>query len=592
MEVGYRCLKLAAAAAAVCLAATCTGDGNDPPMLKAPFPRSTYITDSPGGLPCFNCHSMQAMTGTAGYHHFMNNDSAVAAQITAPLGGAGDTARNCLMCHVDHDLFSPDLNPLSQGRSHNLRVSAAVLPTSSPATLSDRDFDPAQAEGGLCLSCHGFQQNKAFVPATNGVKTLIIDRAAYTSAADTHNYEAVSYFSSDSSAFRANCIKCHDDGRNKIMQSGPNAFSSHDSLYASLLAPLLSDIGASDPPSASSPNCPEEDSCFNCHGQNSSYVPGPGPDCFGAAAAMPARALNMKALFIDPARQHRHPVLVYRNRHRSSEGNTANSVPDDLTSANRHVECMDCHNPHRARPGVHATPGNDAGAVLTGMWGVEPSYNPGNPSPASFSVLGQALKEHQVCFKCHSSYVDGFGARDKAAEFSPQNASYHPVVASGTNASMTQALLSPWTSTSVMTCSECHGSSDASGASARGPHASAYANILKKPYSSNVNAPQPAGDICFTCHSLYTYTRQGMQPPGYQGSWSNFRKSSDNLHISKSDHREVGCRACHLVHGSSRQRLIGIYNSSTNPDGKLTSFTQAAPGSYSEGNCSTRSGCH
>ena len=106
---------------------------------------------------------------------------------------------------------------------------------------------------------------------------------------------------------------------------------------------------------------------------------------------------------------------------------------------NRHVECTDCHHPHRVirnrifnaspavpdvvgtrdrSPGVPQT--NIASGVLRGSWGVEPVYGSpeflappvafmvkrGNP-PVGGSTLAAApwvTREYQVCLKCHSTY--------------------------------------------------------------------------------------------------------------------------------------------------------------------------------------------
>ena len=129
------------------------------------------------------------------------------------------------------------------------------------------------------------------------------------------------------------------------------------------------------------------------------------------------------------------------------------------TAANRHVECTDCHNPHRVvknrlfygsadntyniitpqTEGTHnhtdtaMTHTNVASGVLRGTWGVEPVYtatpagrsfhasaanytvrrgDPGsevvpNTVPltnANMDARGFVTREYQVCLKCHSTY--------------------------------------------------------------------------------------------------------------------------------------------------------------------------------------------
>lgn len=103
----------------------------------------------------------------------------------------------------------------------------------------------------------------------------------------------------------------------------------------------------------------------------------------------------------------------------------------DSTSA-RHVECTDCHNPHRTQKGNHfgtnggtdirgTANGNAISNVLKGTVGVEPVYPADSRFgviPTSFNLLcgsgtGQAFadctgvvtKEYQICLKCHSNYA-------------------------------------------------------------------------------------------------------------------------------------------------------------------------------------------
>ena len=117
---------------------------------------------------------------------------------------------------------------------------------------------------------------------------------------------------------------------------------------------------------------------------------------------------------------------------------------------NRHVECTDCHNPHRVvrrrlfnenhlsgvldSAGTHAhdisditaetpysTHSNLASGVLRGAWGVEPVYADNNfeSEPIDFIVKrgdpGSSMdtsvtapyvtREYQICLKCHSNYA-------------------------------------------------------------------------------------------------------------------------------------------------------------------------------------------
>lgn len=101
-------------------------------------------------------------------------------------------------------------------------------------------------------------------------------------------------------------------------------------------------------------------------------------------------------------------------------------------SSSRHVECTDCHNPHRVQKGNHfgtnggtdirGTPtGNQISNALKGTVGVEPVYPTDSRFgvlPISFNLLcgtgtgpafadcsGIVTKEYQICLKCHSNYA-------------------------------------------------------------------------------------------------------------------------------------------------------------------------------------------
>ena len=90
----------------------------------------------------------------------------------------------------------------------------------------------------------------------------------------------------------------------------------------------------------------------------------------------------------------------------------------------------------------------------------------------------RATLEYQLCFKCHSGstvlpsnagFTPSLYALDKAIEFNPANASYHPIEAAGTNQTPQMAAslagsspFKQWnfSTTSTIRCLDCHASSD------------------------------------------------------------------------------------------------------------------------------------
>ena len=81
--------------------------------------------------------------------------------------------------------------------------------------------------------------------------------------------------------------------------------------------------------------------------------------------------------------------------------------------ANRHSECADCHNSHKAgtTDGTQTTGGWTASGRLAGVSGVSVLNGaPGSvPAPADYTFLDGVIKpitrEYQLCFKCHSGFT-------------------------------------------------------------------------------------------------------------------------------------------------------------------------------------------
>lgn len=184
-----------------------------------------------------------------------------------------------------------------------------------------------------------------------------------------------------------------------------------------------------------------------------------------------------------PTYPYKHNVAGYSGLHRSTFTDESRSY----LSANKHVECNDCHNPHEAQAGTNSgTQTNLASNALRGAMAVNPTmggfwsaptgFTEGriNPSDATFKY------EYQIYFRCHSSYNQNLttwnsGWTDVAKEFNPANVGnyagswasgetaggFHPVVASNSaTLGNTQNVISPWTRTSLMMCSDCHASSN------------------------------------------------------------------------------------------------------------------------------------
>jgi len=225
---------------------------------------------------------------------------------------------------------------------------------------------------------------------------------------------------------------------------------------------------------------------------------------------------------------------------------------------NRHSECSDCHNPHKATGTDSAqTPnpstGWTASGRLSGVSGVSVVNGAAGAPPTTYNFLDGktdlVTREYQLCFKCHSSFTTLLSnaafmppllaqaqpskyVLDKAVEFNPANPSFHPVEAKGTNATaaMTASLAGPspyklWNFTvdSTIRCSNCHASSakftlTAPTTAADGdlpPHTSQFQGILLQNYQDRVlksgNAAYNNADfaLCFMCHTNTPFASSG-----------------------------------------------------------------------------------
>lgn len=186
-------------------------------------------------------------------------------------------------------------------------------------------------------------------------------------------------------------------------------------------------------------------------------------------------------------------------------------------------DCAECHNPHNISDS--ATAETVSGWTASGM----------------LSGIGEVELEYQLCYRCHASPAtlpSNSGqppsryALDKALEFDPGNASYHPIESAGTNqtAALANSLaasgtspykLWSWQTTSTIRCLNCHADARIAEAALGPPpadpplaasvslqvHASTQRGILLAPYQDRtLNGPvEPyqAADfaLCYLCHA-------------------------------------------------------------------------------------------
>jgi predicted CXXCH cytochrome family protein len=307
---------------------------------------------------------------------------------------------------------------------------------------------------------------------------------------------------------------------------------------------------------------PQSQLCFTCHN--------------GLGAALVAGFAGSKPNVPATAEYYQHPSAD------AGIGHTNANFEEFKGVSNRHAECTDCHNPHAptntaklssiastglpwqvsgalsGASGVRVTNSAGSGAPMYGWLNTRPSMEEG--SPAYPAPVGALAYEYELCFKCHAGYttlptrtVPSQQAFDKAIELNPlnpANVSFHPIEATGRNATVRMGLslsqsstlyptlnLRKWTLSvgSTIRCAQCHG---APGQTPTGPnaspgirldtHASTNRGILRATYvDRTVNKDVEAFvvtdfSLCFMCHTPDPFGTDSKDPTGSNAA-TNFR---------------------------------------------------------------------
>lgn len=522
--------------------------------------------ESEGGVNCSGCHPgiWQGMNGAVAKtsRHSIGNVAGVndafadsAVSWGDPLSSVAVGDRSCVnMCHQDHvhnDVggtthdFNVHEDASTNATRQVTRGGGGVIVGGSPART---DFNGGASNGGLCVSCHRNSVSGTRPPVDGGAfDASAHDFISNSVGATTYDW---TYTLHDGSTFDRNCTKCHAEDSAPDESAIP--FSAvHFSDNPLLLSGTVNPAGA-----------PASFQCYACHGDDTT-----GSDLSG------------KDIASQIAKTYSHPSDDDSVHDSVAEHQNA-AFGNELDGVARHASCLDCHNTHEVKAGTHATPGNRAGPPLEGAWGAQLSSNPGfwaAPTAGNFTkktIIAGTDVEATLCFKCHSSYYGtlpnspsgGYQETDTAREFNPNNVgnwapswssgetagSFHPVLASaGNNLGATSNIKSPWTRTSLMTCSDCHESN--STADPNGPHGSTAGFMLKGPntlWNANLassSSGMPNGTFCINCHNQ---------------NFSNSRFAGEKDH-TYDKHRDfegqaISCFNCHsaIPHGTARPGLL------------------------------------
>ncbi|MHC5157047.1 MAG: cytochrome c3 family protein, partial [Planctomycetota bacterium] len=179
----------------------------------------------------------------------------------------------------------------------------------------------------------------------------------------------------------------------------------------------------------------EEDNCLNCHDGSVSLV-------------------NVRK---DVFKSSAHAVMRYDGIH---------DITESPLNTPRHVECVDCHNPHAVQESAAQAP------LISGSMRLVSGVT------SSGAATLQAQYEYEVCYKCHADNPSRVQSKitrvitqtNTRLEFTPSNPSFHPVGSQGP-AMEVPSLILPLTTQSMINCTDCHHSDSG----VKGPHGSNYA---------------------------------------------------------------------------------------------------------------------
>ncbi|MBI5507285.1 MAG: CxxxxCH/CxxCH domain-containing protein [Deltaproteobacteria bacterium] len=494
-----------------------------------------------GGL-CMSCHTLAVdanhpalsiATYNTSAHDYVTNAQ---GNWTYTLHDGRVFGRNCTKCHTD---------PADARPNDGSTPFAAVHSSSAPSLLAGTTNPNGAPASFICYNCHGngttgadySGKNLAAMFAKTGSKHPANTDNVHNSTTEQNN--AAFGNTLGVSGRHANCLDCHD--QHEAMPTIPmgSTITGTASLATSAVAcPSATGLG---------------NKCYTVTGTGTAWS-ATSPNMTGWRFRLYTQAIWYPVVQVTSATQ----LLVY-SAATPTAGNSTYVLQQLYRGTNR------------------------AGPALQGAWGAALTTPPAAwaaPTAASFTkktiVYGTDL-EATLCFKCHSAYYGplpvspsgGFTETDTAREFNPANGgaargSFHPVLASaGGNRGVTKSILPPWTTTSLMACSDCHESETVTDLG--GPHGSAAKFVLKGPntnWGTSItvsSSGMPAGTFCANCH-----------PQDFAGS-----RFPDH---TRSDHRRA-CTICHVLipHGSGRPGLLASLppSGSYPPDG--AKITDSAP---------------
>ncbi|MHC4475455.1 MAG: cytochrome c3 family protein [Planctomycetota bacterium] len=455
-----------------------------------------------GGDTCRYCHTPHgAMPRTPGWSRRLSNavykiyeSSSLEAKVGQPTG----PSKLCLSCHD---------GTVAMARTGGGKGGVYIIPGGANLGTDLSDDHPISFVYSEELSAKDAQiRSPSMLPPS-----LRLDRSKELQCTTCHNAHDNPYghFLVMSNERSVMCVSCHNlyGWTNSVHEkSSASVGESGDDYLTGSGYGTVADNGCGSchrPHSAGGHERllhfdKSEDNCLNCHD--------------GSVAST-----NLK------------PALAKTSRHGVRKYNRVHDLKESALSAPRHVECVDCHNPHAVVKADAQAP--TAPGVIRGVPGVT----------AQGSVTERVQYEYEVCFKCHgdnpsrieSSITRTITQTNTRLEFDTSNPSYHPVVSTGVSRNV-PSLKPPLTVARLIYCTDCHNSDGSS--APRGPHGSQYSYLLAYRYETAdfTQESESSYELCYKCHSRNSILGDESFP-------------KHRLHLEA----EVPCSACHDPHGIS-----------------------------------------
>jgi len=463
---------------------------------------------------CIFCHTPHGARSDVSYL-WNRRDTAtvytpyISSTLKAAVGQPTGSSRLCLSCH--DGTIAPGA---VISRSSEIAFAASMSGRSSVLGTNLTDDHPVSFNYSAAAAMPGSQLKDA-TSLPSGVRLDSDGQMQCTACHNPHN-DQYGKFLVMSGLGGGLCISCHQ----KTNWVG----SSH-----ALSTKTWSGV-APDPWPRSSYTTVADNACDSCHRPHS--------------AGQPQRLLNYsveettclvchngnvatKDITVDLNKTYRHPVSSYSGVHDAAENYSG--------IVSKHVECVDCHNPHQANSTTSSAP------LVPGRLAGVPAVTEAN------TYLPAATYEYEICFKCHGALMNNvlpstatprvYTVTDNRLKFATSNLSYHPVMGP-LNKISDNMLLVPWAKGSLVYCTDCHGS-DSSGI--RGSHGSIYPHILVAKYETSEVSPtsynQSDYALCFKCHN----------PNTLYGSSTKFPQHKRHIEGHAVKDR---CNYCHDPHGN------------------------------------------